>query len=44
MPVRVIAKPPGEFISGHLQEVGGMDYPQAIYRAYKAYLEAQGVP
>lgn len=43
MPVRVRAKPPGEFIRDHLVDVGGMDYPQAIHRAYKAHLKAQGL-
>jgi len=43
MPIRVRAKPPGEFIRDHLVSVGGMDYPQSIHRAYKAYLKAQGL-
>jgi len=43
MPVRVRAKPPGEFIRDHLVEVGGVDYPQSIHRAYKAYLKSQGI-
>jgi len=42
MPIRVRAKPPGEFIRDHLVSVGGIDYPQSIHRAYKAYLKAQG--
>lgn len=43
MPVRVRAKPPGEFIRDHLVDAGGVDYPQSIHRAYKAYLKAQGL-
>lgn len=43
MPVRVRAKAPGEFIRDHLVSVGGVDYPQAIHRAYKAYLKEQGI-
>ena len=43
MPVRMLAKPPGEFIRDHLVAAGGMDYPQSIYRAYKAHLKAQGL-
>lgn len=42
MPVRLRALSPGEFIRNHLMAVGGMDYPQAIHRAYKDYLEALG--
>lgn len=42
MPVRVKAKPPGEFIRDHLVDVGGVDYVQGIYRAYKAYLRELG--
>ncbi len=42
MPVRVRAIPPGEFIRNHLRDVGGVDYVQAIHKAYKAYLLAQG--
>jgi hypothetical protein len=44
MPVRVKAKPPGEFIRDHLVEVGGMDYVQGIHREYKRYLKDQGLP
>ena len=43
MPVRVRALPPGEFIRNHLVSAGGIDYPQSIHRAYKAYLKAQGL-
>ena len=43
MPVRVRAKPPGEFIRDHLTAVGGVDYPQAVLKAYKLYLKAQGL-
>jgi len=43
MPVRVLAKPPGEFMRDHLVAAGGMDYPQAMFRAYKAHLKAQGL-
>lgn len=43
MPVRVRAIPPGEFIRNHLRDVGGVDYVQAIHRAYKAYLLASGM-
>lgn len=43
MPVRVRAKPPGEFIRDHLVAAGGMDYPQSIYNAYKEYLRSQGL-
>jgi len=44
MPVRVRAKPPGEFIRDHLVDVGGVNFVQAIYNAYKDYLKAQGLP
>jgi len=43
MPIRVRAKPPGEFMRDHLVAAGGMDYPQSIYNAYKLYLRAQGL-
>jgi hypothetical protein len=43
MPVRVKAKPPGEFIRDHLVDVGGVDYVQGIHREYKKYLKAQGL-
>jgi len=43
MPVRVRAKPPGEFMRDHLVAAGGIDYPQSMYRAYKTYLKAQGL-
>jgi len=43
MPVRVRAKPPGEFIRDHMVDVGGMDYPQSIFNAYKLYLKTQGL-
>lgn len=43
MPVRVRALPPGEFIRNHLVDVGGVDYPQAVLKAYKLYLKAQGL-
>jgi len=43
MPVRVRALPPGEFIRNHLVDVGGVDFVQAIYNAYKDYLKAQGL-
>ncbi|KKL80845.1 hypothetical protein LCGC14_1844310 [marine sediment metagenome] len=43
MPVRVRANPPGEFIRDHLVAAGGMDYPQSIHRAYKAYLRDRGL-
>lgn len=43
MPIRVMALPPGEFIRRHLVDMGGMDYVQAIHKAYKAHLRAQGL-
>ena len=43
MPVRVRAKPPGEFIRDHMSEAGGMVYPQSIFNAYKLYLKTQGL-
>lgn len=43
MPVRVNAKSPGEFMRDHLVDAGGIDYPQAIFRAYKAHLKSQGL-
>jgi len=43
MPVRVRAIPPGEFIRNHLRDVGGVDYVQATFRAYKSYLLASGM-
>lgn len=43
MPVRVRAKPPGEFIRDHLRDAGGVDYVQAVHRAYKAYLLDSGM-
>jgi len=43
MPVRVRAKPPGEFMRDHMVAAGGIDYPQSMYRAYKTYLKAQGL-
>lgn len=43
MPVRVRAIPPGEFIRNHLRDVGGVDYVQAVHKAYKAYLLASGM-
>lgn len=43
MPVRVFAKTPGEFMRDHLVSVGGMDYPQAMFREYKAHLKAAGL-
>ncbi|GAH87350.1 unnamed protein product, partial [marine sediment metagenome] len=43
MPVRVRAKPPGEFMKDHLVAAGGMDYPQSMYKAYKAHLKAMGL-
>lgn len=43
MPLRLQVKGPGEFVRDHLQEVGGIDYIQAIFRAYKAYLRANEV-
>lgn len=43
MPVRNQALPPGAFIASHMQEVGGVDYCQATYKAYKTYLENQGI-
>jgi len=42
MPVRVRAIPPGEFIRNHLRDVGGIDYGQAVFKAYKQYLKAAG--
>ncbi len=42
MPLRLTAKGPGEFIRDHLVDAGGMDYPQSIHRAYKAYLRDRG--
>lgn len=43
MPIRVRALPPGEFIRNHLVAVGGVDYVQAVHKAYKTYLKAQGL-
>ena len=43
MPVRVRAKPPGEFMRDHLVAAGGMDYPQSMYKAYKNHLKAEGL-
>jgi len=43
MPVRVRALPPGEFIRNHLRDIGGVDYIQAVHKAYKAYLLRQGL-
>lgn len=43
MPVRVRAKPPGEFIRDYLVGVGGVDFVQSIYNAYKDYLKVQGL-
>ena len=43
MPVRVRALPPGEFIRNHLVDVGGVDFVQSIYNAYKDYLKVQGL-
>lgn len=43
MPVRVMAKPPGEFMRDHLVAVGGLDYPQSMFRAYKEHLISVGV-
>jgi hypothetical protein len=43
LPVRVKAKPPGEFIRDHMVDVGGVEYVQAIHRAYKKYLKDQGL-
>ncbi len=43
MPVRLLAKPPGEFIRDHLVGEGGMDYVQSIYRAYKEHLIRAGL-
>lgn len=43
MPIRVRAKPPGEFIRDHLVAAGGIDYPQSIYKAYNSYLRSQGL-
>ena len=42
MPVRARAKPPGEFMKDRLA-AGGMDYPQAMYKAYKEHLKAEGL-
>ena len=43
MPVRARAKPPGEFMRDHLVAAGGLDYPQAMYKAYKAHLKGEGL-
>ncbi len=43
MPVRVRADPPGVFIKDHLVSVGGVDYVQSIFRAYKKYLLESGM-
>lgn len=43
MPVRVRAMPPGEFIRNHLRDVGGVDYVQAVHKAYKAHLRSVGL-
>lgn len=43
MPVRALAKPPGEFMRDHLLAAGGMDYPQAMYKAYKEHLKSAGL-
>jgi len=43
MPVRVLAKPPGEFMRDHLVAAGGIDYPQAMYKAYKEHLKSVGI-
>ena len=43
MPVRVLAKPPGEFMRDHMVAAGGMDYPQAMFKAYKAHLKSVGL-
>jgi len=43
MPVRVRAKPPGEFMRDHMVAAGGMDYPQSMYKAYKEHLKAEGL-
>jgi hypothetical protein len=42
VPVRVRVIPPGEFIRNHLRDAGGVDYVQAIHKAYKATLLAAG--
>lgn len=38
MPKRADAKPPGVFIRDHLVAVGGTDYVQSIYKAYRNHL------
>lgn len=43
MPVRVRAKPPGEFMRDHLVAAGGVDYPQSMYKAYKEHLKSMGL-
>ncbi len=43
MPIRLTALSPGVFMRDHLDRVGGIDYPQNIYREYKRYLKGQGV-
>ncbi|GAI71779.1 unnamed protein product, partial [marine sediment metagenome] len=43
MPVRARAKPPGEFMRDHMVAAGGMDYPQAMYKAYKEHLKSMGL-
>jgi len=43
MPVRVLAKPPGEFMRDHLVAAGGMGYPQSMFRAYKEHLMSVGI-
>ena len=43
MPIRVLAKPPGEFMRDHLVAAGGIDYPQSMFRAYKEHLKSVGL-
>lgn len=43
MAVRVNALTPGMFIAQHLSDVGGVDYVQATYNAYKEYLKSKGI-
>jgi hypothetical protein len=43
MPIRPNTLSPGEFIRNHLVEIGGVDYVQNIYTAYKNYLTGFGI-
>mgnify|MGYP001566259242 FL=1 len=43
MAVRLNARPPGEFIRDHLLSVGGVDFVQSIFNAYKMHLRSAGI-